>query len=91
MNMSKVESVMEIKFPYFLFDKVSDILDLFRRYDLIDGRDVKGGKFILIPGWYRITIRGMSRKHAGLIGNILDRIYKENYVKWYWFEHKEDD
>ena len=82
---------MLIQFPCFLFDTVSDILNLFREYGILDGHSVEG-RYDKEKGYYFLRIWDTSEKTAAFLGHVLGRVDVNGKVASYcWIEHFEDE
>lgn len=83
---------MLIQFPDYLFDKVSDILNLFREYGILDGHNVEGRYDGRFKDLHFLRIWGISERTAVFLGNILGRVHVNGKVASYcWIEHFEDE
>lgn len=82
---------MLIQFPDYLFDKVSDILNLFREYGILDGHNVEG-QYDRKKDLHFLRIWGISERTAVFLGKILGRVHVNGKVASYvWIEHYEED
>ena len=83
---------MLIQFPDYLFDKVSDILNLFREYGILDGHNVEGHYTGRFKDLHCLRIWSISERTAVFLGNVLRRVHVNGKVASYcWVEHFEDD
>lgn len=82
---------MLMKFPDYLFDKVSDILNLFREYGILDGHNVEG-QYDRKKDLHFLRIWSISEGTAVFLGNVLRRVHVNGKVaSYYWVEHFEDE
>ena len=79
-----------IQVPYFLLDKVSDILDLFRNYEIVHGEHVKG-RWNVDKSYYMIRVYKIQYQHACFLEEILKRVYDRNQViECLWVDEEEE-